>query len=516
MKVTSLGQVDLKNITREIHGYEINPYSDEDTLVEKTEAKGSQKSHQENGNQSKSGEQGTTGTRTFSSAANDAKDQRSKGKDPSSSEKSPTFSDLKSEFRHFRDMIGEKFGGPWRRGSERHRNGSSRSHSRRSSGPGSWSSSDWEGKIEGALERIGGWFSGEKTPDTRTEYEKYRDTVNRKFSQKKGSIWGSLSSFLIFGGLAFVGNTMLGWGAYPWYLWVWAGWGSGVVGEIFDHVDARRRKKDIDSLPELSKDETANLKEYHKAKAAVGKDLGGLIAVASIMGVLTYLHGFAGGWWIWLMIPVAITAMSFLGKIGSFFSTMGRIGDRIKGLFSKKNTRNVTPVREPESALEHAKMLKENILEQAKKHKETKELLGDDIIPLLDTYVNQIGQLSLMEEEVAKIINEMPMKDLEKDEVRLQMKREKAKSPALVKEYDKSIAEIDRQRQSFDSLKEQKEIISLRMNSSINSLKQMQIDIARMRSIRDGGEGAGLKLLREKSQELHDYIEDFQEGLREL
>jgi hypothetical protein len=86
----------------------------------------------------------------------------------------------------------------------------------------------------------------------------------------------------------------------------------------------------------------------------------------------------------------------------------------------------------------------------------------------------------------------------------------------LVKEYDKSIAEIDRQRQSFDSLKEQKEIISLRMNSSINSLKQMQIDIARMRSIRDGGEGAGLKLLREKSQELHDYIEDFQEGLREL
>jgi hypothetical protein len=309
---------------------------------------------------------------------------------------------------------------------------------------------------------------------------------------------------------------MLGWGAYPWYLWVWAGWGSGVVGEIFDHVDARRRKKDIDSLPELSKDETANLKEYHKAKAAVGKDLGGLIAVASIMGVLTYLHGFAGGWWIWLMIPVAITAMSFLGKIGSFFSTMGRIGDRIKGLFSKKNTRNVTPVREPESALEHAKMLKENILEQAKKHKETKELLGDDIIPLLDTYVNQIGQLSLMEEEVAKIINEMPMKDLEKDEVRLQMKREKAKSPALVKEYDKSIAEIDRQRQSFDSLKEQKEIISLRMNSSINSLKQMQIDIARMRSIRDGGEGAGLKLLREKSQELHDYIEDFQEGLREL
>jgi class 3 adenylate cyclase len=516
MKVTSLGQVSLKNITREIHGYEINPFSDEDKLVETPKERGTQQSSGDQSPGSKPSDKGASGTRTFSPSAEEARNQRVKNQENNSTGKSPTFLDLKTEFGHFKDMIGERFGGAWARGRSRRAGMPHKETRDRHRGPGSWSSSDWEDKIEGALERIGSWFSEDKTPDNRTPYEKYRDSVNRSFNKKKGSFWKGLSSFIFFGGLSVFLNYFLGLGSYEWSIWVLGAFSAGAIGEGFEQLNAIKKKREIDSLPELNTEETTTLQEYHKSRGSMLKELGGFFAMGSLVGAASYMHALEQGWAVWLFVFMGFLGMGVVGKIGSFFSTKGRLKDKLANLFGKRRVRNVTPVKEPESVLDHAKMLKANILEQAKKHKETKALLGDDIIPLLDTYVNQIGQLSLMEEEVANIINEMPMKDLEKDEVRLQMKKEKASSAALIKEYDKSIAEIDRQRKSFDSLKEQKEIISLRMNSSINSLKQMQIDIARMRSIRDGGEGAGLKMLKEKSQELHDYIEDFQEGLREL
>jgi hypothetical protein len=86
----------------------------------------------------------------------------------------------------------------------------------------------------------------------------------------------------------------------------------------------------------------------------------------------------------------------------------------------------------------------------------------------------------------------------------------------MKKEYQRSMTEIEKQMHSFTELKNQKELITLRLNSAVNSLKQMQIDLARMRGISASGELSSVSLIREKSQELSHYLNDLETSYREL
>ena len=83
-------------------------------------------------------------------------------------------------------------------------------------------------------------------------------------------------------------------------------------------------------------------------------------------------------------------------------------------------------------------------------------------------------------------------------------------------EYEKSIGEIEKQISSFDDLKDQKEVINLRLSSAVNSLKQMQIDLARMKTLTSSKEKTSAEMLQEKSRELSAYLEDLKESYREL
>jgi hypothetical protein len=82
------------------------------------------------------------------------------------------------------------------------------------------------------------------------------------------------------------------------------------------------------------------------------------------------------------------------------------------------------------------------------------------------------------------------------------------------KEYERSIAEIDRQERSWRELKEQREILDLRSRSAINSLKQIQLDLARMKAVPGLEESSAA--LRERSTELSRYLEDLRQGYSEL
>jgi hypothetical protein len=86
----------------------------------------------------------------------------------------------------------------------------------------------------------------------------------------------------------------------------------------------------------------------------------------------------------------------------------------------------------------------------------------------------------------------------------------------LKEEYGRSIAEIEKHRVSFAELERGRERLFLRLGSSVNSLKQMQIDIARMKSISAGADRTALDELRRKSGELNQYLSDLHEGYKEL
>jgi hypothetical protein len=94
-------------------------------------------------------------------------------------------------------------------------------------------------------------------------------------------------------------------------------------------------------------------------------------------------------------------------------------------------------------------------------------------------------------------------------------KREQASSESLKAEYRRSIDEIDKQERSYQELKEQSEVLRLRLGSSVNQLKQMRLDIARVQAT-PGGEGySSVESLKLRTDELARYLEDLRSGYDE-
>ena len=107
------------------------------------------------------------------------------------------------------------------------------------------------------------------------------------------------------------------------------------------------------------------------------------------------------------------------------------------------------------------------------------------------------------------------MADLSKDKAALAAKRDGSASAALKAEYGKSIEEIDRQERSWQELKDQREVVRLRLGSSVNQLRQMRLDLARVQAS-PGLEGtAGVEALRRRSEELSRYLDDLRSGYSE-
>jgi hypothetical protein len=69
---------------------------------------------------------------------------------------------------------------------------------------------------------------------------------------------------------------------------------------------------------------------------------------------------------------------------------------------------------------------------------------------------------------------------------------------------------------SAEKLKEQEQILELRMRSALNALHQLQIDVAGMDAGHTSGETAAICGLREKSEELEVYLQDLKAGFAEL
>jgi len=65
-------------------------------------------------------------------------------------------------------------------------------------------------------------------------------------------------------------------------------------------------------------------------------------------------------------------------------------------------------------------------------------------------------------------------------------------------------------------LAEQQEILNLRIKSALGNLQQMQIDLARIKGLSDGHQGKSFPSLKDRSEELSRYLEDYREGLKEI
>jgi hypothetical protein len=240
--------------------------------------------------------------------------------------------------------------------------------------------------------------------------------------------------------------------------------------------------------------------------------------------LLAIINILTGPSFLWFLIPSAAMLVGFLSHLASYSATKPRLERRLlDSLGIKGGWRNIfrqgKARRQEASGLgpyadlyREAEAAKESIASQLASGQAGP--VDADLAPSLDQYLAQVKLLAQSANDIDRLVEGIPMSDLAMDKAAL-VAKESAASAGLKSEYRKSIDEIDRQESSYQELKEQSEVVRLRLGSSVNQLKQMRLDIARLQAS-PGVEGAmGIDQLKRRTDELSHYLEDLRSGYSE-
>lgn len=359
----------------------------------------------------------------------------------------------------------------------------------------------------------------------------YRQMVRTKAEKARSGFKGHLIPFLAVNAFLVFLWTMTG-GGHPWFFYPLGGWGIGLASHYASVKRSLEEAAAIESIPDLSIREMSLLQKFFKAREAWS---GHLVSNVAVSAYLFGINLITSPGFLWSLIPAAGMAIGVVSHWAAYSSNTRKLRKELKelgGLASAylesgaltKRRKLGEPVREeprlrnPENQALYfeALRLKSVILQQSKRVETDRSPLGDDAEKTLDEFVNRIRELGVKDDELEEIIAGIPVGDLDRDLVRLRERLAVEQTEYLKREYQHSIEEVERQKKSYADLRNRKEVLRLRMKSAVNSLKQLQIDLARMQGMSEPGGSARFGQLKDRTRELSEYLDDLRQGYEEL
>jgi hypothetical protein len=387
-------------------------------------------------------------------------------------------------------------------------------------------------KWDAKLRENEAWNTGSE--DRSSDVEAYRQQLTGRARRQRGGLIGNIISYLAvnaglwYASLVATGTVqfaqLAGHVTLPSFVpaIVSAAWGIGVVSSIVAAVRGGAKAREAEAMPDLNRTELETYKKLNRVRDSMAMHTASTITVPILLAVINLsLPGGSG--FLWFIFPAAAMLLGYLSHLGSYGPSKRKLQrELLSSLGIEGGWRNIfrtgrarkTAGRElgPYTAqYEEAERAKAGILAEIKTGGSP---VDADLGPSLESYVGQVRLLAQSANEIDRIIGAIPMGDLSADKAELQRKAEAATSTSLKDEYRRSIEEIDKQEQSFGDLKNQSEVIKLRLSSSVNQLKQMRIDMARLKAAGDDGRG-GIGELKRKTEELSSYLQDLRKGYDE-
>ena len=364
-------------------------------------------------------------------------------------------------------------------------------------------------------------FKGEiRKRVSKDSFERYRSELVTAADKAGKGIVGSIISFFLINPVLWYVNIEYA-RAFPWAPLVSLFWGFGLLDTILGSIRAKKHAREVEVLPDLDEVQTKELKALNKERNSIGKHF---VSALSIPSALLFINIATNADNPWFIIPSAIMVATFMIHAGTYFSSVPRkirkffesagLGRGRKGMAEAKK-RQETATQDLgaytdlyRDAHNTAMAIQSDLLAEDKK-------AAEEMKPTIDAYLGQVLLLAKTANELDAIIGEIPMQALQADKDALRMKLAKTQN-SLKPEYENSIHEIEKQEESFKGLNEQREIIDLRLRSSVNQLNQLKMDLARARAADtetdvSRGESA-VSAIRERSLELSHYIEDLRNG----
>ncbi len=359
---------------------------------------------------------------------------------------------------------------------------------------------------------------GEHDWDFPVSYEEYRTRVIERAAKARGGLAAHLFTFLaVNAGLAYINLTTSS--AFHWFLIPLLGWGIGIVSHLVGVVTRQTEKREVEALPEqLEEADYKLLRRFHHARSGARSAGASLVMVAALLVTINLLTSPQFPWAIFPLAGLAIglisSTVTYLARRGGFLKRLRELMRNKKSIDADRITR--AGVEDDPPIVKQAIQLADALLVQAKDLDPSQSYLGEDMKPLLESYIGQVRKLARKSREVDEIMATIPRVELDRDLATLRLRHEEARNPTLKAEYEKSIEQIERQNRSFEELKGQKELMDLKISNSVNSLKQMQLDIARMAGMAQAREPLKVETVRRRTHELSERLEDLGASYAEL
>lgn len=358
--------------------------------------------------------------------------------------------------------------------------------------------------------------------DLESDFNRYRDRVEDKSRKTVAGFMGNLLSFVGVNALLWYINTRFAPG-FMWAAIVTAGWGTGVVSNFFAMLRGRAKIAELERMPALGGESLDAYKKLNRVRDSMAMHTASVLSVPVLLFTINLLTspGF-----LWAAIPSGIMALSFLGHLASYPVTKNGLVKkilRLEGagswrelLAGGKERRNAAKAAGPYAALyADAVAARDDIARAIKADKAYAAEFGKDMLPSLDRYVGQVKLLTQSINEIDELVAGIPLADLAKDKAEMQKKMGASDSSSLKAEYKRSIEEIERQEKASKDLEDQREVLKLRLSSSVNSLKQLKLDMARMKALPQSSEHEAIEEIRRKASAMAGYLDDLKAGYDE-
>ena len=357
------------------------------------------------------------------------------------------------------------------------------------------------------------------------DFEEYAQRVRKEARSAKASFIGHLIPFIAVNAGLMALNAAVS-PSFPWAVFPFGGWAIGLLEHYASVLRRGERARELGKMPPLDPDRLELFKKLQKKKDSIWLHLASTI---STTGFLAAVNLIVSPQFLWFLFPAVGMGIGLVSHSAAYAAGKSELEAELLdslGLSSPSSRTKAPPVDfgPYRPLVDEARALRLAIAEfvpvgKIKKRKGkvvSDSIVDEDLLPTVDSYVEQVALLAKRTYEADRIMELIPADALNADKEAVLVKLKGTPGEGLRREYEKTLSELEKQETSYAELKDQRELLELRLRSSVMTLKQLRIDLARLSGMPSGGEEAAVSALRDKTAELNRYLSDLRAGYAEL
>jgi hypothetical protein len=352
-------------------------------------------------------------------------------------------------------------------------------------------------------------FAGGRAPTRDPVVKSYREQTERSFEQVRSGFRGHLISYIGVNGMLITVGAVVG--ALPWLAIPAMAWGIGMASHWAQLRQRRREVRELRKMRNPTRDKLRVLRRLTRARNSFQSHL---ISNGATSIFLFALNMIVSPGFPWFVFPVGGMAIGVLSHYPAFRSKERKLTAELQQIAAQTPAPRASAINPDASPVEQAEELQEGILGQMEALGRRSDVLGEDFEKLLSNYVEQVRALTERGQELDDVIDAHSVRELERELAQLRRKRENTEEQRLQRQYDETIGELEKQRRSIEALVSEREMIALRINSGVNMMKNVRIEMVRLKTASDTRDvAAGIEA---QSKELVSQLEDLRTAYEEL